>query len=496
MTPPAPESSVGFAALAEACAEVVGAAHVLRSAEDMAPFASDFWRQFHGRPALVVRPATTGEVADLVRLAGRHGVGIVPQSGNTGLVNGGIADDTGTQLVLSLGRMNRIRHIDPVSDTVVAEAGCVLAAVQAAAAAVDRLFPLSLGAKGSCQIGGNLATNAGGLNVLRYGMARDLVLGLEAVLADGSVYEGLTSLRKNNTGYDVKQLLIGSEGTLGIITAAVLRLSPAVRERVTLWLAVDDPAAAVMLFQRFRAEFGELLSSFELLESWGVEAAVTHFGVTRPVDAPHPWHVLCEVGWSFASGLRERVEDALEPMLAEGLCRDGTLAETEQQRLAMWRIREGQSEATRFYGDIVRSDVAVAIGDIPALIARARAQVPSDVRLLAFGHVGDGNLHLNFIVPPSEVHRLRPLLLDALYRDVRALSGSISAEHGVGRAKRDAILDHKAFLDVELMGRLKDAFDPAGLLNPGVLLPKRDATERLDEGRKLHVPTGFGQNSA
>ena len=496
MTPAAPGSSAGSAALAEACAEVVGAAHVLRSAEDIAPFAADFWRQYHGRPALVVRPATTGEVADVVRLAGRHGVGIVPQSGNTGLVNGGIADDTGTQMVLSLGRMNRIRHIDPVGYTVVAEAGCVLATVQAAAAAVDRLFPLSLGAEGSCQIGGNLATNAGGLNVLRYGMARELVLGIEAVLADGSVYESLTSLRKNNTGYDVKQLLIGSEGTLGIITAAVLRLSPAVRERVTLWLAVDDPAAAVMLFQRFRGEFGELLSSFELLESWGVEAAVTHLGVPRPVEAPHPWHVLCEVSWSFASGLRARVEDALEPMLAEGLCRDGALAETEQRRLAMWRIREGQSEATRPYGDIVRSDVAVAIGDIPALIASARAEVPSDVRLLAFGHVGDGNLHINFVVPPSEVHRLRPVLLAALYRNVWALGGSISAEHGVGRAKRDAVLGQKASVDLELMRRLKHAFDPAGLLNPGVVLPSPEASAGLGERRKLHVPASFDQDSA
>ena len=229
----------------------------------------------------------------------------------------------------------------------------------------------------------------------------------------------------------MKQVLICWEGTLAIITAAVLRLSPAVRERLTLWLAVEDPAAAIMLFQRFRGEFGELLSSFELLESWGVEAAVTHLGVTRPVEAPHSWHVLCEVGWSFASGLRERVEEALDPMLDEGLCRNGTLAETEQRRLAMWRIREGQSEATRPYGDIVRSDVAVAIGDIPALIARARAEV----RLLAFGHVGDGNLHLNFVVPPSDTQRLRSGLLGALYRNVQASGGSISAEHGVGRVK-------------------------------------------------------------
>lgn len=468
----------------DACSSAVGTAHVLRTVDDMAPFASDFWHQYHGRPAVVVRPGSTGEVSALVRLAGQHGVAIVPQSGNTGLVHGGIADESGTQMLLSLGRMNRIRSLDPVGNTVVAEAGCVLAAVQHAAAAVDRLFPLSLGAEGSCQIGGNLSTNAGGLNVLRYGMARDLTLGVEAVLADGSVYEGLSSLRKNNTGYDLKQLLIGSEGTLGIITAAVLRLSPPVRERVTVWLAVDDPAAAVTLFRRFQERFGDLLSSFELLESWGVEAAVTQFGLTRPVAAVHPWHVLSEVAWTFPSGLRERVEDALEDLLGDGLCRDGTLAATEQQRLAMWRIREGQSEATRVYGDIIRSDVAVAIGKIPTLIARAAAEVPPGVRSLSFGHVGDGNLHLNFVVPPLECSRLRPLLLDALYRSVTALGGSISAEHGVGRAKRDAVLAQKTPLELDLMRRLKSTFDPAGLLNPGVVLPgcRTDRTQAHDEG--------------
>ncbi len=448
----------------------------------MEPFASDFWHQYRGLPALVVRPGTTAEVAALVRHAGQHGVSIVPQSGNTGLVHGSIPDDTGTQLVLSLGRLNRIRRIDPVGNTVVAEAGCVLAAVQAAAAGVDRLFPLSLGAEGTCQIGGNLSTNAGGLNVLRYGMARDLVLGVEAVMADGNVYEGLTSLRKNNTGYDLKQLLIGSEGTLGIITAAELRLSPAVRERVTVWLAVEDPAAAVTLFRRFRESFGELLSSFELLESWGVEAAVTQFGLTRPVGVAHPWHVVSEVAWSFTSGLRDRVEEALAGMLDDGLCRDGTIAETEQQRLSMWRIREGQSEATRPYGDIIRSDVAVAIGDIPALIAHAAADVPPNVRLLAFGHVGDGNLHLNFVVPPSETGRLRPLLLDALYRNVMTLGGSISAEHGVGRAKRDAVLKQKSPLELDLMRRLKRTLDPAGLLNPGVVLPTTATGSRSPQG--------------
>ena len=460
-------------AFVAACAAIVGDANVLLGRDETRPYSVDFWNQYRGAAGAVVRPGTAGEVARLVRLAARHDVAIIPQSGNTGLVHGGIPDETGTQLVLSLQRLDRIRRVDAANDTMTVEAGCVLAAVQEAAAGVDRLFPLSLGAEGSCRIGGNLSTNAGGLNVLRYGMARGLVLGLEVVLADGSVFDGLSPLRKDNTGYDLKQLFIGSEGTLGIVTAAVLRLCPAMRESVTVWLAVENPGAAVSLFRRFRTEFGDLLSSFELLESWGVEAALTHFGVARPVADPHPWHVLSEVSWSFRDGLRDRVDAVLEASFAEGLCSDGTIAATEQQRRAMWRIREGQSEAARRHGEIIRSDVAVAIGDIPTLIANAVARTTPDLgaRLLTFGHVGDGNLHMNFIVPPAEAKRLRPILLDGLYDAVAALGGSISAEHGVGRAKRDAVLARKTQTEVDLMRRLKQVLDPQGLLNPDVVLP-------------------------
>ncbi len=461
--------------LIEACIAVVGADHVLTQEAATEPYVVDFWRQYRGVARLVVRPGTTEEVSRIVKLAAHRGISIVPQSGNTGLVNGGIPDGSGRQLLLSLRRLNRIRKVDPTGDYVIAEAGCILADVQAAAEAVDRLFPLSLGAEGSCQIGGNLSTNAGGLNVLRYGMARDLVLGLEVVLADGSVLDVLRPLRKDNAGYDLKQLFIGCEGTLGIITAAVLRLSAAPREHVTVWLSLESPNDAVRLFHRFRTEFGDLISSFELLEAWGVEAVLRQIpSLIRPVADEHPWHLLIELSWTFTTGLRERVEPVLEALFTERLCRDGTIAESEQQRLAMWRIRENQSEATRHYGDIIRSDVSVPIGDIPVLIATTQGWVRSDmpkVMVLTFGHIGDGNLHLNFIVPLDRSDALRPILLGRLYDDVTALGGSISAEHGVGRAKRDAVAARKPAVEAALMRHLKFALDPRSTLNPNVVIP-------------------------
>jgi FAD/FMN-containing dehydrogenase len=398
----------------------------------------------------------------------------VPQAGNTGLVRGGIPDGSGHQVVLSLQRLSRIRHVAAAGDHLVAEAGCVLAEVQAAAEAAGRLFPLSLGAEGSCRIGGNLSTNAGGVNVLRYGMARDLVLGLEVVLADGRVWHGLSPLRKDNTGYDLKQLFLGAEGTLGIITAAALRLVPLPRESVTLWLGIDRPATALALLRLFQSELGELISSFELLTRFGVEAAARHLpGVRRPLDGEHPWHVLIELAWSFREGLRERAEAVLADAVEQGLVADGTIAQSDAQRANMWRIREGQSEATRHMGFIVRTDVTVPISDLPVLIDRMQAWVAGaapNVTLIPFGHVGDGNLHFNFVTPPEELERLRPILLDRLYDEVQRLHGSFSAEHGIGRLKATELRARKPALDLELMRRLKRALDPAGILNPGVIL--------------------------
>ena len=462
------------ASFAEAAAAIVGARHVVTAPADRAAYEADFWRQHRGMAALVLLPGSTGEVADLVRLAAAHAVPLVAQGGNTGLVAGGIPDGSGREVVVSLKRLDRIRAIDPAGDYLVAEAGCILTMVREAAAGVGRLFPLTLGAEGSAQIGGAVATNAGGSNVLRYGMTRELVLGLEVVLADGTILDLLKPLRKDNTGYDLKQLFIGSEGTLGIVTAAALRLAALPRERVTLWLAVGDLDAAVTLFRRFRDEFGDMISAFEIVSSYGVERAVAAFdGLRRPVAEPHPWHLLVEVAWSFREGLRERVETVLAALFEAGLCSDGTIAESEAQRQAMWRIREGQSEAASEVGEVVRSDVAVAIADIPALVertARAIAPLGDAAILLPFGHVGDGNLHMNFVVAKDAGEDLKHDLLARLFAEVDALGGSISAEHGVGRLKREAIAARKPAAVLGLMRALKTTLDPEALLNPDVVL--------------------------
>jgi FAD/FMN-containing dehydrogenase len=452
---------------------LIGEAYVVSGA-DAAPVEVDFWKQYEGKAAFVVRPANTLEVAGLVRLAAQYRVSLVPQGGNTGLVNGGIPDGTGNEVVLSLQRMNHILAVDPAGDYLTVEAGVILADVQKAAEAADRLFPLSLGAEGSCRIGGNIATNAGGVNVLRYGMMRDLVLGLEVVLSDGSILNLLKPLRKDNTGYDLKQLFIGSEGTLGIVTAATLRLAAPARERVTFWLAVATPEAAVELFRHSRGVFGDLISSFELISSYGVEAACTHLpGVRRPLAQPYPWHVLIELAWTFTTGLRERAEQVIAKLFEEDRFIDGAIAENEAQRLMMWRIREGQSEATSKIGYVVRSDVTVAIADIPELIQRCdafTADYGSDAAVLPFGHIGDGNLHMNFVVPRVKAKELAPRLFEQLFVEVDNLKGSISAEHGVGRAKRDAIVSRKPPEAMVLMARLKTTLDPDGILNPGVVV--------------------------
>jgi FAD/FMN-containing dehydrogenase len=463
------------------CRSTIGPEHVWTEAADTLRFAHDFWDQYQGRAAAVLRPASTAEVATLLALASTHGVAIVPQAGNTGLVNGGVPDATGSQVVLSVERLDRVRTIDPAGDYLVAEAGCILDDVQAAAAGAGRLFPLAMGSSGSCRIGGNLATNAGGLNVLRYGMTRELVLGLEVVLHDGTVLDLLRPVRKDNTGYDLKQLFIGSEGTLGIVTAAVLRLMAPPRERVTLWLAVETPEHAVSLFRTCRSRFGELISAFEIISSEGLEIAVEGLpGARRPVGQPAPWHVLIEVAWTFAEGLRGQVDAMLEDILSEGLCLDGTVAENEAQRANMWRLREGQSETARAFGYILRSDVAVAIADIPDLLAwieeRRVSLAGLGIRILPFGHIGDGNLHINFVLPPGTDRNMHSRLLEGLYDRIDRLGGSISAEHGVGRAKRDAVSQRKSAASRDVSRRIKRALDPYNLLNPGVVLEQKESS--------------------
>jgi FAD/FMN-containing dehydrogenase len=464
--------------LVQACVAVVGPSNVLVDAADKQAFEQDVWGRYCGKAALVARPSTAEEVSKIVLIAAEHGASVVPQGGNTGLVAGGIPDETGRQIVLSLSRMNRIRQVEPRGDFVIAEAGVVLADLQRAAEQVDRSFPLSLGAEGSCQVGGNIATNAGGLNVLRYGMTRGLILGLEVVLADGTIWNGLRSVRKDNTGYDLKEIFVGSEGTLGIITAASLRLLPPQRDRQTVWLAVASAEAAIDLFAAFRSHFGDLISSFELIHSNGVELAVEHLeGCRRPVSDRHLWHVLIELAWALPTGLREQTEAFLAQLFEDGICEDGTIAESETQRLNMWRIREGQSEAARKIGVVIRNDVAVSIERLPGLLHAmekwTKAQ-DSDILFMPFGHVGDGNLHCNCLVSPDAVEEIEPRLLEALYDEVTKLRGSISAEHGIGRLKSNSMAKRKSEVELRLARSIKQLLDPSSILNPGVIFEARE----------------------
>ena len=450
--------------------DIVGAAHVLTASQDTRPYFTDWRRQYSGSAECVVRPASTAEVARVVDLCAAHGVAIVPQGGNTGLSGGSVPTGKGREIVLALGRMNRIRELDRLNDTITVEAGCVLANVQRAADEAGRLFALSLAAEGSCQIGGNLSTNAGGVNVLRYGTAREQVLGLEVVLPDGRIWNALRGLRKDNTGYDLKQLFLGAEGTLGIITAAVLRLHPKPSASATAWIALASAAAAMELLAFLHERLGERLSAFELLSRNCVEAVLAFApGTQDPLARPHPWYVLVEIADSGEEqALRERVEKALMDAAERGALADAALAQSGEQARALWRIRETVPEA-QFTN--VKHDVAVPISKTADFIERATERLAArypDVRIYAFGHVGDGNIHYN--VGPERLVAERAAVNRIVYDTVAELGGSISAEHGLGQLKRDEIRAHKSPLELELMRRLKQTLDPQGLMNPGKVL--------------------------
>ena len=450
--------------------EIVGARNVLTDPAQTKPYFTD-WRKQYGAPAeCVVRPGSTAEVAQVVALCAREEIAVVAQGGNTGLVGGSVPTGSRREIVLSLGRMNRVRSLDTLNDTITVEAGCVLAAVQKAAEDAGRFFALSLAAEGSCQIGGNLSTNAGGVNVLRYGNAREQVLGLEVVLADGRVWDGLRALRKDNTGYDLKQLFLGAEGTLGIITAAVLRLLPRSSATATAWIALDSPRAAVELLGALRGLLGERVSAFELVSRACLDTVLAHsHGLQDPLAAPHPWYVLAEVGDSGdPAALHERVESALADCAERGALRDAVLAQSGEQSRDLWRIRETIPEA-QFTN--VKHDISLPVSKIPEFIERAGRSLRErfgDIDIYCFGHVGDGNLHYNIgseaLMPRrDEVNRV-------VYDTLAPFGGSISAEHGLGQLKREEIRRHKHPLELELMRSLKHALDPKGLLNPGKVL--------------------------
>ena len=457
----------------------VGANGVIADAAGMAPYLEEERRLYRGAARLVVRPAITSEVAAVMRICAAAGIPVVPQGGNTGLVGGGVPDEDGRAIVLSLARMNRVRAIDPIDYTITVEAGSILAEVQRAAAAADRLFPLSLGAEGTCQIGGNLATNAGGIAVLRYGSMRDLTLGLEVVLPGGEVLDGLRALRKDNTGYDLKQLFIGSEGTLGVITAATLKLFPNPREVETALLGLERVDDAMALFSRARMVSGDQLTAFELIPRLGLDIALRHTpGLADPLASRHRWYALLEVSSSQnESGLRRSLEGFLSDAMAADLVQDGVIAASGAQANELWRIREGMVEAQKREGGSIKHDVSVPVSKVAAFIREAIAKTESvlpGIRPLAFGHVGDGNIHFNLCQPAAAdttVFLARRAEFNRIVHDlVQSFGGSISAEHGIGLLKRDELPRYKSPVELELMRAVKRALDPHNLMNPGKVL--------------------------
>ena len=458
---------------------IVGAANVLDGETDMAPFLSDWRGRYHGRARAVVRPRDTAEVAAVVAACAQAGVAMVPQGGNTGLCGGATPLADGAAVVINLARLDRVRALDPDNDTLTVEAGCTLAAVQEAAQAAGRLFPLSLASEGSCLIGGNLSTNAGGVQVLRYGNTRDLVLGLEVVLPDGRVWDGLRGLRKDNTGYDLKQLFIGAEGTLGIVTAAVLKLFPAIRTRATAWVAVADPRAAVRLLGLLRAACGDRVSAFEIVGRTALGLVLRHIpGARDPLAGAPAWTVLVELSDPAVDApLEAQLEAVLGEAVAQGLASDAVVAASVAQARALWALREDISEAQRIEGVSIKHDVSVPVSRIPEFLERAGAALAArwpDIRVVAFGHIGDGNLHYNLskaLADDNATFIARTAEVNGIVHDlVCELGGSISAEHGLGQLKREEVLRYKPALEMELMRRVKQAFDPAGLMNPGKVL--------------------------
>lgn len=466
-------------AFLDACRAAVGAAHILTAPADMAGYLIDQRRRHTGAAMAVVKPGTSEEVAAIVRLCARYRVPLVPQGGNTGLVLGSVPDKSGAAIVLSLTRLNRIRSIDVINDTLVAEAGCILQNIQQAAAAADRLFPLSLASEGSCTIGGNLSSNAGGTAVLRYGNARELCLGLEVVTASGDIWDGLRGLRKDNTGYDLRDLYIGAEGTLGIITAAVLKLYPRPRAQLTALAAVRSPAAALGLLALARQNCGDALTAFELMSDTCLQLVRKHFPALRaPFAQAHPQYVLLELSDNESSEhAAQLLESLMGKALETGLADDAVAAASLAQSAELWQLRARISAAQAAEGKNIKHDIAVPISRIGEFIDttdRLLAQAFPGCRMVTFGHLGDGNLHYNvaapagisdsnFLARQTEVNRV-------VHDSVHRFGGSISAEHGLGALKRDEILRYKSPVETGLQRSIKQALDPLNLMNPGKLI--------------------------
>lgn len=461
--------------LIEQLKDIVGPGGCLTDPGELQPNLTEWRKTYVGRTAALLKPRSTAEVSAIVKACARAGVAIIPQGGNTGMCGGAVPDDSGEQVILSFEKMNRIRTVDTQNFSMEVDAGCILANAQDAAKANGRYLPLSLGAEGSCQIGGNVSTNAGGLNVGRYGTARSLVLGLEVVLADGTILDGLRSLRKDTAGYDLKQLFIGSEGTLGIITAASLRLFPDPGELSTALLGIESAAIAVDLFGNLRAALDDRIESFELVSEYVFGLVTEHIPETRlPFDSTYPWYVLIE---SATGATTEHLENALAIAAEHGQLLDAVIAKNANEAADFWRLRHSIAEAERHAGPALKHDISVPLSAMQAFLRdgdELLAKRWPDSQLVAFGHIGDGNLHYN-VVPPGDLtesdwHAEGEIISQAIYDLVQASGGSFSAEHGVGQAKRAWLERYRGGAEINLMRRLKHALDPANILNPGKVI--------------------------
>ncbi len=459
--------------------DFVGPEHAISDPDLQLPYLREWRDRYEGRAALVLRPGSTAEVAQVLAIANEAGIGIVPQAGNTGLVGGQIPSASGAEVVLSVARLKRVREVDGAGTAMIVEAGLTLQEAQGVAERAGRLFPLSLPSEGSCQIGGVLATNAGGVGVLAYGNARGLALGLEVVLADGQIWNGLRTLKKDNTGYDLRDLFIGSEGTLGVITAAALKLYPRPAEKATAFAALPDAASALALFRLAETRTHAGLTAFEFMSRLTVDLVLRHVPNTRlPLREPAPWYALIEISSATADGA---AASAMEQLLAEadatGIIGEAVIANSLSQAQSLWRLREAASEAQKPEGGSIKHDISVPIARIPEFLEKAAVVVEAvcpGARPVAFGHFGDGNVHYNVSQPPG-MDKARFLALwermsGAVHDLVAATGGSISAEHGIGQMKRSELVRFKSPVEMALMRKIKAALDPKGILNPGKLL--------------------------
>ncbi|MFK7965344.1 MAG: FAD-binding oxidoreductase [Burkholderiaceae bacterium] len=468
------------AELRQALRGALSAQSLIEAADALVPYQTDMLRNKQASPLLVLAPESTEELATAMRICAAHRAVVVPFGGNSGFCGGSMTDDSASQIAVSLHRLNQVLDIDLLNNTMTVQAGCILASIQTIANDNDRSFPLSHGGEGSAHIGGCLSTNAGGNAVLRFGMARDLVLGLEVVLPDGRVLSALRGLRKDNAGYDLKQLFLGTEGTLGIITAAVIKLFPMPRHRETAMVAVTSPEAGAQLLASLRTELGDVITACEMLPRLGIDLAMTVLpSPQEPFESPHPWQVLIEAETNSAHfALRDALQEALAHAIEQGIALDALLATSDRQRQALWKLREGIALAAISDPSSLKNDQSVPCSKIQSFIDQGSAAVQKLVpgaRAVPFGHIGDGNIHFNVWRPvemaPEAFIEHWPALVTALEDTATALGGSIAAEHGIGQSKRDALARVKDPVAIDLMRAVKHAIDPENRLNPGKVVP-------------------------